>query len=453
MNKFRSIDDTLKYFRKIADNVHELDTNTAKDLIRIARDAFYTENIKISNCDDVEKLDNWWNLQQSDENIVLNFKLTLSADKIRADFNNELMRVANGLIIQIYQKLDEKIDCRVLSVPSNNLTTKIDKREIQKHLDHDRYDIYEVNDGTTLRLYFDDFYIEEDTPSPRWVFATRNMPDVENISWRGKPYKEVIAEVLDEYPEFDFEKLDKSKTYLIGFNHPAFHPFAKKSKDNKVQAWQLSGTEKHGVLEGIPSQLKIGSLEGFEIPEIDEKGTFQSVLYQSMEALKCYKKNKDRQFLGVILRSRDESKTKQFSDVLVESTLWKSIKNLVYNQPKSVRNPDETIVPGDMNRIALQSYLDITKKNEFVSLFPRFNGEYNKIRNFIKKAAEYLAADDVDSIEDEKMKHFVSEMSRVVEKQFKPEGGKKNKKKNEEIISNIICNPEFSELYYDTIYG
>jgi hypothetical protein len=457
MNKLETVSDVLAYFEEIVENVHELTNETAGDILQIARNRLYEEKIKISSGSDIKRVDEMRESQKSDSSVVANFKMTLSANKLYSDFARPLMRAANGLIMQVFQRAEGgAVECRVLSVPSNNLTQKIDKREIQRHLDKNRYDVFEVKDGTTLRLYHDEFRAGD----LKWTIATRNMPDIEHVEWRGELYSEVISEVLQLYPEFSYDKLDPAKTYVIGVKHPKHHPFGQSGERKVVEAWRIGSAEDDDNDIGIPWQQRI-TLEGFEIADVGVSGNLQAVLYHCMHALTNYGKGQAYPFLGVILRSKNEEKTREFSDVLIESSLWRSIKKSIYQNKAAKSSEEQARRNEDFKNIEfliIESYLDITRRAEFISLFPVYREYYDKLSALVKVVAAQLVKPTIPSavkaglefISDDAVQFLVEDLDGVVKKKFKP-SGKKNREKDVEVVLGIISNPDYANIFFDAM--
>ena len=372
------------------------------------------------------------------KDIVYRFRMILSTNRHKSYFDVPLVRQCNGIILVIEQ-LDDKIMCNVLTAPPNDFNPKYNQNEIIKHITKGNYKIYEIQDGTTINMFYDQNHIEmnimtklDETDKSKivatkiftrgkWVYSTKNCFDAGSMIWRGFSYKRVIEDVLKKY-NFDFEKLSLDKTYTIGFKHPAFHPFGQnkewseqdfngnpKNIDWLKSAWFIQSVVTKNIETrfeksitediGLPFQNLIESMEN--IPNIFKKlGTslkeFANTIKinQHMNA-QC---NPMRgAFLGLILRSVDEEKTVELSDILLESTLWQEIRKLIYQLPyipnKTLREKQEQNFK-NITYIILESYLDFRKRNIFIQVFPQYMHYYkfyeDTVNNVINKIYQEL---------------------------------------------------------------
>ena len=391
------------------------------------------------------------------EDIVPGFKMILSSIRTHANYAIPVVRRCNGVILHVGEYItdsgEKKIQCKVMSIPVNDLTTKIDKRRVGDYLANNLYDIYMINDGTTINIYYDEnciWYDIQESPDDlddvkkvyhkgRWMFSTKNAVDVENMEWRGTTYGEIIFDILKMYPDFDLEKLDKRKSYTIGFTHPAHHPFGQPAEwtgentdvDFHKKAWFIQSTDLdtgESYTEddiGLPFQEK-HSLEEFRdvvnvndtvdvditsddtsnvVSTSDDNATcFQNILNRAHSSMEQYsrgvrmniisdEKQEPPKFFGVFLRSRDESKTKQFSDVLVESSLWIAIRKAIYQKPfipnKVLRDRQGQNFK-NFTYVILDSYLNAYKHKEFILLFPQFKHYYTRMDKTVNLVSDMI---------------------------------------------------------------
>jgi hypothetical protein len=391
--------------------------------------------------------------------VVPGFKIMLSTVRHRADFSISMVRRCNGVILHVGEYTDAEgkvaVRCKPMVIPANDLTTKIDKRRINDYLKNDLYDIYMVNDGTTVNIYYDENYVYSETlPASGdggdgntelqrvyhrgdWLFSTKNASNIGSMMWRGSTYGAVIYDALRQYKDFSLERLDKNKSYTIGFKHPAHHPFGQprewdweKHYSETVQetdapedlpwikeAWFIQSadlvTGKTSQTEdiGLPLQRQHTLAEFAHAEHADPvnentEDYFQNILgmaHRSMQKYsQAYKMNllseEDMRedppiFLGVFLRSRDESVTTQFSDVLIESTLWTSIRHAIYQKP-FIANRELREKQGqsfkNFTYVILDAYLNFKKNKEFIMLFPQFQHYYDRMQSVIDEVTNAI---------------------------------------------------------------
>ena len=111
------------------------------------------------------------------------------------------------------------VDCnqeyKAISVPPAPPITKYKKDILQHHLKN--ANIIKAHDGTTVTLYYH---------NDKWVISTHRGYEVNTFIWFGtKTYEDVLRDVLENYPDFNYDALDKTKCYSIGFKHSEYHPF------------------------------------------------------------------------------------------------------------------------------------------------------------------------------------------------------------------------------------
>lgn len=331
--------------------------------------------------------------------------------KRAADFKNPIVRECGGVILQ-YGTWE------VLSVPP----LPCNPRCRLNRVDASKYTVHEINDGTTITLY----YYEK-----KWHIASTNGYSVGPLIWTGtKTYQEVLDEVLEEYT-FKWTELDANYCYTIGFRHPDYHPF----NPNK-EAWiiQTVDLETQQIVENtidLPEQVK----STLSMPEM---------IAASKESHTDF--IKDGHILyGYILR---DGTSGEFSNIIIESNLMNSIKKYVYNDKQGKLDPRDADYIGSENRmnyITVKSFLDINKKQLYINLFPDYQHLYDRMEKLISTIT-------IDAIKGNK-----SEYDDFINNTLKPyliqtHQIKIHKKINPEIVSNFITTPRFLDLYYDLLF-
>jgi len=107
----------------------------------------------------------------------------------------------NGIIVE---KINGTWKCVCMPLPAQSSRTKIPR--------HINYDIYELFDGTVLNVYFSELF-------QKWMISTRRSLDIKRESFRGHKYAELLADFNDEF----FDKLEIGKTYTYVFSCPEIH--------------------------------------------------------------------------------------------------------------------------------------------------------------------------------------------------------------------------------------
>lgn len=336
--------------------------------------------------------------------------LTTQRFKRDADFKNELVRECGGVILQ-YGTWE------ILSVPP----LPCNPRCRLGRVDASKYTIHQINDGTTVTLYY---------YGKKWHIASTNGYSVGPLIWTGtKTYQEVIEEVLDEY-SFKWSELDADLCYTIGFRHPDYHPFSPQKEAWIIQTVELATQKIVDNTIDLPEQVNV-------------ELTTQAMIQASKDSHTDYIKNGNALY-GYILRDGGND---EFSNILIESNLMNSIKTYVYNDKQGRLNPrDNTYIGSEnrMNYITVKSYLDINKKQLYINLFPHYLHVYHQMDKLIgdititaiKGRGEYL-----DVVEDT-VKPYLIKTHQI----------KIHKKINHEIVSNFITNPMFLDLYYDLLF-
>jgi hypothetical protein len=526
-------------------DIDHLDEDTAKDIEKLVIDKVGVLKIKISH-DGIYNIKEYNKMRlqliegtipdyvvlgddiKKPSDIVPGFKIMLSTTRHKADFSVPVVRRCNGVMLHVGEYIDEKdnnrsyLKCNPMVIPANDLTTKIDKKVIDGHLKNGKYDIYMINDGTTVNIYYDENHIwntigddeKQHYHKGKWMFSTKNASNVETMTWRGSTYGDVIREVLSKYPDFSLDKLDKNTTYTIGFKHPAHHPFGQPKEwvsgsDNDsslhwiISAWFIQSYkigDKEAIRDadiGLPLQKK-HELSEFE--RDDSESHFQNILSDAHSSLQNYSRGyrinlavEEKQpppvFLGAFLRSKDESATGQFSDVLVESTLWVAIRHSIYQKPfianKVLRDKQDQSFK-NFTCVIVDAYLNFKKNKEFIMLFPQFQHYYDKMQSTIE-AVTVAIFDDMQQRKSTRVlsdseKFIFEKLIGTVKNTFqasdnKPHsGGPGNRGRgrggpptergghgsgisslrvtlgDKKVIRDMITNPKYTEIYFEGLY-
>jgi hypothetical protein len=251
--------------------------------------------------------------------------------------------------------------------------------------------IYAANDGSTVTLYW---YKDS------WQFSSANGYSIGGYTWMtDKSFETLFGEVMAaNYPDFSMDKLDKDVSYTIGFRHHDNQPL----EDDPARAWFIQSYSRSGRavthakqdLYGIPAQQEI------TIPE--RYGGSVANYYKHLQYLAkiafgefCKSARNPSSTdgpainYGYIIRS-DKFYHPAF---LLESDLMAMLRTKVYTLPKSfpANGPAERI--SRKKYVVLRSYLKLDKDPEFLTLFPQFQAQHDKIDQVFKhlSAAVYAS--------------------------------------------------------------
>ena len=126
----------------------------------------------------------------------------------------------NVKFIDTYGTITDQDD-NVICNPIIKLENRFDKNYIIDN--YNDYNIHYLSDGTIINLY----YFEG-----KWRLGTKTCFDLTDMVYlNGKTWKQFFDESIAEYRnDFSYERLDKKKSYTIGFQHTEIHPCASRNK-------------------------------------------------------------------------------------------------------------------------------------------------------------------------------------------------------------------------------
>jgi hypothetical protein len=288
--------------------------------------------------------------------------------------NNRLSSLANDTIGSIVNIEADAIKLVSYMTPAPQRISDNDFARVTRSFD--QYTVYQINDGTTLGLYW---YNNE------WVIRSLNGFDVSKYEWNGLlTYQEVFDEVMSMYPNFSINKLEKNKCYTIGIKHSLFHPFMEGQLAPIKRAWFIQSvdvekvTAQHGRFDGA-----VSSVDDIGIPiQSPLSGqTLCDIMTKKSQAYNAYM-NTGEIYHGVILATTTES-------LMIQSDLFTTILSIFY-----INNYNRNIAIGSYDRkkyLVLSVYLDNNqnKYNCFRNLFPQFCAiikQFETTKHFIVNA-------------------------------------------------------------------
>lgn len=281
---------------------------------------------------------------------------------VHDDTNTELWKECNGLILDC-SDID---NIKPLVIPQYSFISHYDKNILQKFISDGLYDVYKIEDGTVINLY----YYEN---NECWTISTNRGIDMNNCKFNDISYIKMLEDVLyKKNIEIDkfFESLNKETCYTFNIKHNSIHKFNNNEGINN-NIWFLQSVH-------IPTLTRNNNLDIDYISEIKNQ---ESTEYNEKIINKYSEKsindyiNKNNINLGYILKSKNPELTHIHSNILIESNLMRKIRQLLYNN-KFIKMSNKF----DIDRKSLtviDAYLNINNSNLFINLFPEYKYMYD----------------------------------------------------------------------------
>lgn len=305
------------------------------------------------------------------------------------DINNKIIRVilrikknnnvhplmyyyCNGCVI-------DTVKWKVLTVPPVAFNKRQMPNVIETFYKQGLYDVIKVIDGTVVTIYY---------WNNSWNISSCNSYDVSSFYWMGDlTYAEIIYDLFSKlYPDaiikngiqlndntLTFSNLQKNKSYTIGFRHHNFHPLL----SDPEYIWNIQNVNlsthkieyNDGIL-GIPNQQIINAIDS-----LDQLNHINNISMSN--ALTNIKTAESKSFsYGFILRSKDISITKEYSNILMSSILLKQIKKNIYNYPSNSLKQFITHT-NRIEYIAIKNYFNKSEHNDMIQLYPQLFEKYS----------------------------------------------------------------------------
>jgi hypothetical protein len=260
---------------------------------------------------------------------------------------------SNGTVFEFCADLPQQ--WRVLVMPPQVLT-------IGNVKNIKGFNIYEMDDGTVISLYFRD----------EWCISSARGIHMNNIMWSSsKSYMSVLLEVLSIY-NILLDEVDKTVSHTIAFHHPDFHPFGK-----RIYAWNISSASGVNCVDStlaLPEQR----LAKFAVNSESSPDILNIINRNNTDAMRSYL-NHNRIHYGYILRGNGVS-------YVMESSLFRIIREVSYRAPntgasyatnelitKQILVPEKRVLYN-----ALRAYLTESLKYDAQRLFANYGELYSK---------------------------------------------------------------------------
>lgn len=347
-------------------------------------------------------------------------------------FRNKLSQInaeCNGLILE----LDTK---KPLVIPPIQFVTTIpDTNQINVDLSNNVYDIYSIEDGTTISLYYWNApnlkisSIQDDASETKqqlneeeniidkdynpWRIATSNGIDVSDVKWTQKTYRDILHEVFAakniDRTAF-YASLDKTCCYTLGFRHPEFHPF--RNNTDLYKLWSIQSVHRetykrnYESFGGLTPQMPLEQYAGIANIKIlyrtlssafndyvAESHDKQAPTYSAKTANAENDSNSGKNIcFGYILRPHDPDS--QFRPILLESSLLRKIKSMHY--ARDISREAHTMGYDRIKYIILRSYVS-QAAYDFIQLFPQYEKQYAELDEIVQKLSKQLLLIKSDS--------------------------------------------------------
>lgn len=295
----------------------------------------------------------------------------------RNALNNVYTQECNGLIL-------EQNTWRPLVVPCRSLRFNIDTDISNKFLHQGLYHIYRAQDGTCFNMYY---------YNGGWVISTGKGYNMNSVTWSsGRTYKDVVVECLEHIGltwETFTDQLDKNLCYSFGFKHPEFHQFFEGGEVAIYRIWFIQSVN----LDNHSSQYlwasdktPIAIIESQAIHS-EPVNNLKELYKTSSCALEDFISSK-KVCYGFILRSVNFETTGYHSDLFIESSLMRTIRQMWYENSiidlchKNKWNKEKAIT--------LNAYLDSSKVETFQTLFRQYAEVMESYATMVHKVVDEM---------------------------------------------------------------
>lgn len=241
--------------------------------------------------------------------------------------NQHIAKDCNGVIFD-YQTWEP------ICVPPMAVKPNYNPNNVNRNFD--KYKIYKAEDGTVVSLYY---------YNSQWCISTVRGIQMNDVIWQGISYMDALVSVLGEYKEFDWEQLDKSVTYTLGFTYPGMHASARK------KAWFICGTESKTFVQDWKMNIGLPGQTEYKAESLDE-------LLRKCED----EKNTD---VGYILRAPISMPD---SSVFLETVKMRRIRKLVYDR-RLYSELDKFKLDKTKYLLTL-AFADETRRKPWLEIFP-----------------------------------------------------------------------------------
>lgn len=327
------------------------------------------------------------------------YRIMMIGNRFKSDFKNPISFECNGAIVSYNRKTNK---FKTLVVPTELFNSQtLCKEEINNYIKQRVYSLYKVYDGTIVNLYF---------YKNSWRISTNKAYDATNLYFmENKTYNNVLEELFSYYKDFNMSRLNINKCYTICFKYDKFHTFIENKhipNQNKLILIQSVDTtifnNENKLIIDYNDEIGIPVSTQYNLHGDHTLKNIYNVLYNEITRYKKYNNgNTYEPNYGLILRSHNFNKTKEYSNLLLESNLMSKIRNVLYNHSFAKKlnyfdkliNSESTINKNYYNMQDLTNLkMFLVKKdlNVYLLLFPQYKTNMDHYNDFIKFFTKYI---------------------------------------------------------------
>jgi hypothetical protein len=370
-----------------------------------------------------------------------------------------------------------------LVIPPLTYKSNLNIPIVNMYINQDLYDIYHLNDGTNINLYYYtnheskaetnmetntesnteskaetnmDTNVDNNTENKsetnpenkaetnmdtnteskvdgRWVISTNKSFDITHKKWGPLTYNEIMIDILKDNHDIFYNLLDKTKCYTFGIKHSSIHPF----NDGLNKIWFVCSTN---INSGNVDHTFENNINIKPQRKLKKSIKLVNELFPLLKHAYDNYLNNEQVSYGFLLVSKNTDITNEYSNILLESTLLQKIRTVFYhNKFKNlikVNNYDR------IDYIIIYNYLDYNNYNSFIRLFPQFITHFIQLNNIM----EFLIK-NIINYDDLPKNH---EHFNHIEILYKSLKSKFTFTSNDyEIIKSFVLSSSFINIYYD----
>jgi hypothetical protein len=313
------------------------------------------------------------------------------------NYINEVRNECNGLIVAANT-------WKPLVVPPKKLRSTYNADNVNTNINQGLYRFYKVKEGTTVNLYYSD----------KWIISTTNGYDMNNVKWNQNTYQENFTKCISGLSltwESFTAQLEQHKCYTFGFRTSDIHKFQTTDDIWFIQSVNLCPFDDDYLWANDTSP--IASIKTQEMIDIYEENinNCSDLVKITSKSIDNYLNTKEIN-LGYIIRAVNNKIVGSDTDIIIESDLFKFIKNTWYDNPV-IKYCNENKIDRDsfitLNYL-LEHYLDNSNTYAielFQSIFPDYQDlidEYmEKIEDVVESFKEETPHLKLKAIIDNKM--------------------------------------------------
>jgi hypothetical protein len=279
----------------------------------------------------------------------------------------------NGLILEIGT-------WRPLMMPPRSLRFNINSNASNRFLHQGLYRIYKAADGTCINLYF---------YNDKWCISTARGYEMNDLKWEDSTYQELVNECLAElgltWRTFT-DQLNKASCYSFGFKHERFHRFQPHNSMWFIQSVDLDDESDHYLWASDVSPIKNIKPQPAYTEEV---GSLKTLYRLASGSLAAYIADKSSEpCFGFILRSVNSETTGSHSDLFIESSLMRQIRQLCYDN-----NMHKDCMSNDWvkeDAVTLNAYIDSNRYENFMHLFPQYQKLFDYYNTLIQRLVSIM---------------------------------------------------------------